>query len=69
MEKIRLDGQVLRKYRNKMYLTQSELAKLCHLSREFINRGEHNNSPTTYKTILLLSNVLQCPVDALILND
>ena len=55
----------IRELRKERGISQEELAKLCHVSRQTVNAIETNKSDPTLALAFCLARVLGTPVDAL----
>jgi putative transcriptional regulator len=59
----------IRELRGMLKLSQDELAKKCHVSRQTINAIENNKYDPTLKLAFRLAHVLNTQVDDLFLNE
>ena len=59
---VKINGELLRQFREQKNLSLKELADMSHVSRETIYRYEQGNSQTYPETALMLEEVLQKPI-------
>ena len=62
-------GKKIKYYRNEKAVTQDELAERVFVSRQTISNWENDKSYPDINSILLLSEVLDVPIDNLIKGD
>ncbi len=62
-------GKKIKYYRNEKAITQDELAERVFVSRQTISNWENDKSYPDINSILLLSEVLDVPIDNLIKGD
>lgn len=58
----------IKQYRKEMSISQEDLAKLCHVSRQTINAIENNKYDPTLSLAFQLATVLQVTVDELFIH-
>lgn len=64
------NGEIVRLYREKLGLTQTELAKLCgYKEKSSISKIEKSERELTLQTMKILSDVLGIPLDDFIYNN
>ncbi|WP_017295242.1 helix-turn-helix domain-containing protein [Geminocystis herdmanii] len=59
-------GEVIRKKRNKVGISQEKLAEFCDLHRNFISEIERGVKSPSLKTIILLAIALDCSPSVLL---
>ncbi|MCD7781888.1 MAG: transcriptional regulator [Methanosphaera sp.] len=59
---VKINGQLLKKLREKQHLSLKELADLSHVSRETIYKYEQGNSQAYPETALMIEEILNSPI-------
>lgn len=59
-------GENLKRFREKVKLTQREVASMLQISRQSISKWENNQALPTIDLLVPLTNILNCTLDDLL---